>query len=569
MTMLSTKNIMSNNRKYKEINTAGTNIQKLYGILHYDEGVDITTLEGKEVKRAQFTLQQIKDLFEDNKFDFPEEYQRGQVTTWRSFGRQWVTTLFSQDGFEHFDKLHFREIRKKNSSSIRYQVVEGGQRLRAINDFFFKHAKEYRFHEGFYVKTDSGTILNLGGFTWDKLLSLSEYDVELDRYLTKVLSRAFDVSVYRNYTLSEIADIFCKINKKTPLNDQELRTAIGGECSYAIRKLARHDAEPCKFGTYKLHKMFEVYESKTGYRGCWMGIKPARYEFEATLSTFMLFEETYATNNVFNVNNDNLRKMYERHSYTEYGDRNDPELLQDDIKIEEFKNATKPLVKLINKVLSRFDTIHQMVDVCGFTHNSKQILTKGNLFVLYGILYHIDTYFPEYNVSYDARKFYMWFWKKHIAMCKTVEAGTGKVVESNYSLKARKASREKSEIEELFSYWKNIFNTITENEIADAGIILKDKKRVISDVEAQTLYAQQNGKDIITGQDMPLEILQKGHIVAHSKGGHSTIENSVLINKFDNNRQGALEFDDFFDTSTPEEDEDEDVNEEELQEEQK
>jgi CRISPR/Cas system Type II protein with McrA/HNH and RuvC-like nuclease domain len=77
------------------------------------------------------------------------------------------------------------------------------------------------------------------------------------------------------------------------------------------------------------------------------------------------------------------------------------------------------------------------------------------------------------------------------------------------------------------------------------GILAKDKRRTISDVEALTVYVRQNGKDAVTGEDMPIDDLVKGHVVAHSKGGDSSVDNTVLINKFDNLKQGAEHFDQY------------------------
>ena len=489
----------------------------------------------KRVERKHYSLKYIINTFKSKSFEFPEDYQRGQVTGWAGFGKQWVSTLFGKDGFSHFDKLHIREV-IDDTGHIKLQVVEGGQRLRSIYDFFQDDSK-YQLEENIVVPYQ-GKILNIGGMSWKELSNLRQYSSELDSYLEDVLvERTFDVSQYVNYPIDEIADIFRKINNKTKLNDQEMRNAFGGEACIAIRKTARYDAEPHK--VFKLHPLFEVITSSSGKTvGRWTKIKFKRYEMERTLSELCLFEEDYDRNKHFNIDVASLDSMYERYS-----------------KEGSFR-------KLLNTVKDRLTLIHNMIQLNDVTRNSGMILNKGNLFTLYVLLFHIEKYyFKNHEVEYeDPRKFFMWFWLKHMDMSQLktfdvtqnkmviqIDSVTGRPVETSYGLKTRKGHHKKDELEGIFGEWEKAFEPIVNDpiQLKNIGIVLKDKRRTISDKDALTVYALQNGKDAVTGQDMPIDDLVKGHVLAHSKGGNSSVDNTVLINKFDNLKQGSEHFDQY------------------------
>ena len=102
-------------------------------------------------------------------------------------------------------------------------------------------------------------------------------------------------------------------------------------------------------------------------------------------------------------------------------------------------------------------------------------------------------------------------------------------------------------MEAIFSEWENVFEKYVNDPelLKSIGIVAKDKRRTISDEDALTVYARQNGKDAVTGQDMAIDDLVKGHVLAHSKGGESSVDNTVLINKFDNLKQGSEHFDQY------------------------
>jgi len=489
----------------------------------------------KRVERKHYSLKYIINTFKTKSFEFPEDYQRAKVTNWSGFGRQWVSTLFGKDGFSHFDKLHIREV-MDDTGHVKLQVVEGGQRLRSIYDFFQDDSK-YHLDDDIMISYQ-GKILNIGGMTWKELSNLRQYNQELDSYLEDVLvERTFDVSLYVNYPIDEIADIFRKINNKTKLNDQEMRNAFGGEACVAIRKTARFDAEPHKL--FKLHPLFEVVTSSSGKPvGRWTKISFGRYEMERTLAELCLFEDNFDKNTHFAINIQSLDEMYERYS----------------------KEGT--FRKLLNNVKDRLTLVHNMVQLHTVTRNSGMILNKGTLFTLYSLLFHIEKYYLKSNdVEYeDPRKFFMWFWLTHsdLSQVKTfdpvknmtvvqIDPVTNRPVESAYGLKTRKAHRNKDELEGIFNEWEKVFEPMVNDtvQLKNIGIILKDKRRTISDKEALTVYARQDGKDAITGQIMSIDDLVKGHITAHSKGGDSTVDNTVLINKFDNLKQGSQHYDEY------------------------
>ncbi len=401
----------------------------------------------KRVLHMKYTLNTVLTHWADGKFTFPEEYQRGEVTNWKNFGRQWVTTLFSMDGFSHFDKLHIRQVNTDFGEQL--QVVEGGQRLRAINAFF----NNGNLDLGECTVHYRGNTFNLKEFTWNEIKTLCESDDTIKKYVDEVLTRAFDISLYEGYELPEIAEIFCKINNKTPLNAQELRNAFGTDAATAIRKTARFDATLCN--RYKFHPIFEQEKTTNGsFKGRWMKINPKRYEYEELLAEFCYFEDRYEKDLHFEITPYALDTMYRR-----------------------FKVENDGFKQILDRCCDRLTTIHRMVKINDVNNKkNRSNLSKGYLFALYGLLYHIEkVYKKDYSVFYEYQTFFNWFLDTHEEMSETKEIDpvTKKKVETAYGLAVRVGDRTKEEISQIFQCWENTLKNITDfNKI---GIILSDK----------------------------------------------------------------------------------------------
>lgn len=81
---------------------------------------------------------------------------------------------------------------------------------------------------------------------------------------------------------------------------------------------------------------------------------------------------------------------------------------------------------------------------------------------------------------------------------------------------------------------------LEEMNINDCGIVFLDPVRVFSPEMIEQVLRKQGGKCYVT--DLPLSIKDAvgGHIVAHSEGGHTTIDNCAVIHKDENSRMGSM-----------------------------
>lgn len=492
--------------------------------------------QDQEIISKRITVREIIKNFERNIFVYPEEFQRDKVTTWSNFGREFISRVFSQfstdHGISYIDKLHIAEWNDK-SETQKQAVIEGGQRTRAFYDFFVSE-HGYKLSNNLEI-VYNGIRYDLSNKSYKDLQEVGKYDGNFKDYMDDVKARSFDVSYYRGFSIRELSKFFSDINNRVALNDQELRNAFGGEACVSIRRTARQNASPDPTNVDKLHPLFEIVTKRNKVCGRWMKIKSTRYEYEKILASLLLFEHNFHSNN-FAITNNTLDLFYIEFAC----DTQDQKVNQERKKT--YRNVLK-------RTLDRLTAIHNMVKMESVEKNTGMILTKGDLFTLYGLLYHLEYFFlRDKDYSINPRKFYKWFWNVHRELSRTSEIDkvTKKRVESQYGLKVRKGClNKKDELVCVFNYWKSEFEKLQESDYDDIGITVKDKKRVLNDRDTLTIYLNQDCKDAVTGKEMPIDELCRGHVVAHSKGGKTTIENSVLLNHFDNNQQGAEHFEQY------------------------
>lgn len=491
--------------------------------------------QDQEIISKRITVREIVKNFERNIFVYPEEFQRDKVTTWSNFGREFISRVFSQfstdHGISYIDKLHIAEWNDK-SETQKQAVIEGGQRTRAFYDFFVSDRgnKLTNNLEVVYNKVK----YDLSNKSYKDLQEVEKYDDNFKDYMEDVKSRTFDVSYYRGFSTQELSKFFSDINNRTTLKDQELRNAFGGEACVSIRRIARQTASSDPDKVDKLHPLFETITKNYKVRGRWMKINTAHFEYEKILASLLYFEYNFHSNK-FIISDKTLDEFYVEFSCN----TNDENVNQE---------RKKTYRSLLKKTLDRLTTIFNMVKMESVEKNTGMILTKGDLFTLYGLLYHMEHfYLKDVDYSINPRKFYKWFWHTHYELSKTKEIDkvTQKYVESQYGLKVRKAARKKDELECIFSYWREEFSKLNKADYENIGITVKDKTRCLNYRDTLTVYLQQDYKDAVTGKEMPIDELCRGHIVAHSKGGETNIENTVLLNSYDNNQQGIQNFNEY------------------------
>lgn len=159
------------------------------------------------------------------KIDLDPPYQReGEV--WSVFKRQLLIDSLI-NGFD-VPKIYFHDLGP--SSSKRYAVIDGKQRLQAIWGFL---EDEFGLSEDFVLYGEPSVVL--AGLKYSEISKrFPGLKIRLD---------ATSLSIYRVETvdLEFIEEMFSRLNEAVPLSSAEKRRTGGGVVSRLISDLARHD----------------------------------------------------------------------------------------------------------------------------------------------------------------------------------------------------------------------------------------------------------------------------------------------------------------------------------------
>lgn len=123
-------------------------------------------------------------------------------------------------------KLYLRET---NSNEFMYEIIDGQQRMRTLWEFL---ASKFPLSEEAEEILIGDKLFEVAGCTYVKLPPKLKLE-RIHRY-------TLDVVIVQQATEDEIADLFFRLNNGTPLKPAEVRNAMPGEMTKAIRELARH-----------------------------------------------------------------------------------------------------------------------------------------------------------------------------------------------------------------------------------------------------------------------------------------------------------------------------------------
>jgi len=123
-------------------------------------------------------------------------------------------------------KLYLRET---NAKGFTYEIIDGQQRMRTLWEFLASRFPLSEEADGVLV---GDKIFDVAEYTYDELPSKLRVE--------RIHKYTLDVVIIQQATEDEIADLFFRLNNGTPLKPAEVRNAMPGEMTKAIRDLARH-----------------------------------------------------------------------------------------------------------------------------------------------------------------------------------------------------------------------------------------------------------------------------------------------------------------------------------------
>ncbi|MEX1026699.1 MAG: DUF262 domain-containing protein [Candidatus Paceibacterota bacterium] len=170
---------------------------------------------------------------EKDSYDLEPLYQR-QSGIWTRDKKQ----LLIDSVINGYDvpKIYFHRFvkpQKKQKKLIRYAIVDGKQRLKAIWDFMDnKFALSDQFK---YVREDGvEEEIDLSGLTY------SDLGKKHPRIKARFDGSSLDIIAITTDDIELIEDMFSRLNEAVPLNAAEKRNAWGGSLPPVIRALSKH-----------------------------------------------------------------------------------------------------------------------------------------------------------------------------------------------------------------------------------------------------------------------------------------------------------------------------------------
>mgnify|MGYP003136220377 CR=1 FL=1 len=428
---------------------------------------------------------------------YQREYEAKDVPAWQS--KLIKSILLDRDLPKLYVRveniLNIHKPTSKKSWAQPYECVDGQQRLRTILDFSNDEVKLPARCDVWY----EGTIHELGGMTY------SEVEAYDDGEIINDLFHNYDLDVtYLCGSDEEMSDIFYDLNDLNSMNPQQKRNCIISDVAVFVRDTARNpeNKEDVK------HSLFDICDD-IKRDGAYLGFKSKKMAFDNLLAEMCCYEAFGITKGIGNkeLNNSLYREPMFKKSFP-------------------FREAVNENLNHTYKTLENQDYTSAA---------NKNVVTN-----LYMVVNYINNTYSK--VKFDYGKFADWFFETHADLkTLTPKMKKDKLYETPYSADTR-VGKDKDAVIRRINYFIDELNKI---ELIDAGIVVRDNKRVINDVDTLSLYIKSKKKCQACDKSLKLGEVVKGHKTAWSKGGKSIKDNTVILCQSCNSKQGDMDFDEF------------------------
>ncbi len=452
---------------------------------------------------------EIRDFFE-YKEDFVTRppYQRKSVWA-RNKKQNLMDSLFRR---YYIPKLVIREVRLSNDKIMK-EIIDGQQRITAVQEFF----------EGKYPLPKSLADINKklpGSYYKD----LKDIDIDIKKFVDKELE--YQADIIKNIDDPDCVEhqviatkIFRRLQEGESLNPMEVAHAqLSSLTRNFIVKYA--DDQTFDYEKYKpvdgnpdLHKFFSL-----------LNVSNKRMKHLQLMARFVLIERG--------------------DGYAELSDTQIDAFIDDamqDDGIGNFSFENEKVAKDTLKVLNVFYSIFKDDRMLDSESGLQELSIEYFIISIYLLIRHVN---KHYVIDDDSkaimRKFVIDFhirWKK-VDKTKVTE-DTDLLTFSN------KRQHGEKNLEDRDSILRHIFFEYLKNN--DKKIIEKDSKRAFSELERTEIYRRDNGlcqQCLREGKPEEKAAVswskyQADHVIPHSKGGQTIVENAELLCQTCNLSKGA------------------------------
>ena len=451
-------------------------------------------LRYKESDRRR-SINNLIRMVKANTINFDQAYQRDYVAYLR---RNWQRKLISSilQG-EIIPMIWFRILDDLN------ECIDGQQRCKtfvAFEDGEFKTPTKCRAWDEVTNK-----YYNIGGMFWSEIL-LKYPNMATDWFH----NREIICIECENMTDEQASEKFYKLNDLNALSNQEMRQCVQTNYCEVIRELAQD------------HDLFN-----------------------------RLIEKDKKGNDVLKNSGKYINFTWTRRTYDEFVAQLTNYLIGKDLKT--YSGLSKTILDKdyqVNTKYDYYDIITKRLDMMKLVLErvlSRKTFNRGVTFMLFQVCdYLLDTY-PKLKVT-DNKKFHKRFVELHKKITKLSSQDDNlKFLKKDELLtygELIRRGKTGAELRWKLEQWKKYLRN-TES----FGIVVRDKKRVVSDDTALELLQEQDYECKVCGNEITSDTMRKGHTDAWAEGNPTTKENTVMLCEPCNSDMGDMSYDEYMEVN--------------------
>lgn len=389
-----------------------------------------------------------------------------------------------------FDGQDIGEIKLCDYQGVK-SSIDGGNRKRAILNFY---------NNKFALPKGS----KYAGLKYKDLVE------DAKEYFLNYVIRFIE---YGEIAPQQIGKTFRITNTTTPVNRQEMRNSYGqNPVAVLVRRTTRKIDDvgniPHILFDWKINAKgdAEYFYLTFNNKGLHLDEQTAR----------LLYRVLNGEKSIV-ASDDNLDEMYVDYE----------QFLSDD---ENLKKTKKKLYDAMDFIVNIADTARKYKNNRGLAHKQYEMLVR--------LYFYLKEHYKSFKVISAAE-----FWEAfttamdEVLSCEDVtfkeRSGKTRVVSEAFGQYL------KSDLNDQWKYNKSLELFLKEFDLDNCGLKLLDPKRCFSREEIESALIKQGYKDFVDGKKLTMKDAVGAHIIAHSNGGKTTLENLVVVSKAHNTAMGT------------------------------
>lgn len=411
-----------------------------------------------------------------------------------------------------FGELKLRTI---PNGEYRFRSIDGGHRKRAVRDFI-----DNKF------KTNRGTICVIDGV--EHRVGGMYYKELPAEVKSKFGSYKIRFTIYgEEMTDEQAGETFRRTNITTDVNHQEMLNSYEDNL---VAKFVREISRPIRGLNNQYHNLFEYRNmSPEDRKQFWFQSASTRLRDDEFVTRFLTMLNKSPKNLSWLTCSN--REMEE--TFVKLGDKNTGSWASNP---QEAKRQQKIVIEaldfMLNYAKAKKDNSRQILGTQEFTMVSRFYVYLVRTFGRNG--FRVDNWNDLY-----------------CSIRRSMDRFVGKD-ETRLRMDTHKDNKGVRLVCECFRQYLSVHDDqqrsensvkwlLEEMDITDCGIVFLDPSRVFPAEMIEQVLRLQNNKCWVTGKTLSIKDAVGGHIVAHSEGGKTTIDNCMVCHKDENSRMGSMD----------------------------